>query len=187
VDQRSGATAVWQEGWPVVPLSRAGGRVGMRLLRALPLGAVGRGVPVRGDGHRGAERADAEADEAARRPDQQHLSRHCADGVPAAGHACHGRAVETDAPGQTGESVAPSLLYPVGRVATVIVMADSELVPTADAARQIGISSRTLARYAQQGVVRPAVVLPSGHLRWDVADLRRQLSELHHGGSSDAR
>jgi hypothetical protein len=148
---------------------------------------MGRGVPVRGDGHRGAERADAEPDEAARRPDQQHLSRRCADAVPAAGHACHGIAVETDAPDRTGESATSSLLYPVGRVATVIVVADPELVPTADAARRIGISSRTLARYAQQGVVRPAVVLPSGHLRWDVADLRRQLSELRHGGTSDAR
>jgi hypothetical protein len=94
--------------------------------------------------------------------------------------------METDAPGQTDQSAASSLLYPVGRVATVIVVADPELVPTADAARQIGISSRTLARYAQQGVVRPAVVLPSGHLRWDVADLRRQLSELRPGGTSDA-
>jgi DNA-binding transcriptional MerR regulator len=46
----------------------------------------------------------------------------------------------------------------------------------------LGISARTLARYAQQGVVRPAVVLPSGHLRWDVADLRRQLAELRERG-----
>jgi DNA-binding transcriptional MerR regulator len=61
----------------------------------------------------------------------------------------------------------------------VIVVADPDLVPTADAARMLGISARTLARYAQQGAVRPALVLPSGHLRWDVADLRRQLREVH--------
>ena len=74
------------------------------------------------------------------------------------------------------------MLYPVGCVATVIAVADPDLVPTADAARMLGISARTLARYAQQGVVHPAVVLPSGHLRWDVADLRRQLAESRERG-----
>jgi DNA-binding transcriptional MerR regulator len=64
----------------------------------------------------------------------------------------------------------------------VIAVPDPDLVPTADAARMLGISARTLARYAQQGVVRPAVVLPSGHLRWDVTDLRRQLREIRQSG-----
>ena len=49
---------------------------------------------------------------------------------------------------------------------------------TADAARALGISHRTPSRYALLGLVLPAVVLPSGHLRWDVADLRRQLAAL---------
>ena len=61
---------------------------------------------------------------------------------------------------------------------TVLVVADPPLVPTADAARALGISRRTLSRYAHDGVVTPALVLPSGHFRWDLAALRRQLTEL---------
>lgn len=54
----------------------------------------------------------------------------------------------------------------------------SELLTTAQAAREIGISARTLARYAERGLLSPAVVLPSGHRRWDMADVRRQLAAL---------
>lgn len=53
-----------------------------------------------------------------------------------------------------------------------------DLLTTAQAARQLGISSRTLARYAQQGILEPTLVLPSGHRRWDLDDLRRQLRDL---------
>jgi SLT domain-containing protein len=55
---------------------------------------------------------------------------------------------------------------------------DHPLVATADAARALGISRRTLSRYALAGLVRPALVLPSGRYRWDVDDLRRQLAAL---------
>ncbi len=60
----------------------------------------------------------------------------------------------------------------------VIAVADAPLVPTADAARALGISRRTLSRYAHDGVVRPALVLPGGQYRWDVTDLRKQLNDL---------
>lgn len=60
----------------------------------------------------------------------------------------------------------------------MIVMVDPELLTTAQAAQQIGVSRRTLARYAERGTLTPTVVLPSGHLRWNLADLRRQLREL---------
>ncbi len=46
---------------------------------------------------------------------------------------------------------------------------------TQQAAKLLGISRRTLARYVVNGDVVPTVTLPSGHHRWDVADLRRQL------------
>ena len=56
-------------------------------------------------------------------------------------------------------------------------MPGSDLLTTAQVARQLGISPRTLARYAERGILVPAVVLPSGHRRWDMDDVRRQLRE----------
>ncbi|WP_410670558.1 MerR family transcriptional regulator [Amycolatopsis sp. cmx-4-68] len=49
------------------------------------------------------------------------------------------------------------------------------LVPTADAAKAIGVGRSTLARWWKEGIVRPALVTPGNHARWDVDDLRRQL------------
>jgi DNA-binding transcriptional MerR regulator len=57
-------------------------------------------------------------------------------------------------------------------------MAASELLTTAQAARLLGISTRTLVRYAEKGYVKPEMVLPSGHRRWILEDIRRQLREL---------
>ena len=54
----------------------------------------------------------------------------------------------------------------------------TRLVSTGEAARAIGISRRTLSHYAQTKQLSPALVLPSGRYKWDVADLRRQLREL---------
>jgi DNA-binding transcriptional MerR regulator len=57
----------------------------------------------------------------------------------------------------------------------------ADLVSTGEAAEALGIARRTLSRYAREGRVTPAVVLPGrarDHYRWDVADLRRQLREL---------
>lgn len=53
-----------------------------------------------------------------------------------------------------------------------------ELLTTTQAAKVFGISGRTLARYVERGQLRPTLVLPSGHLRWDLDDVRRQLEEL---------
>jgi DNA-binding transcriptional MerR regulator len=54
----------------------------------------------------------------------------------------------------------------------------AELLTTAQAARWIGVSRRTLARYAELGWLKPTVTLPSGHHRWELEDLRRQVREL---------
>lgn len=54
----------------------------------------------------------------------------------------------------------------------------ADLVTTAEAARWLGVSRRTLARYAELGWVVPTVTLPSGHHRWEIEDLRRQIREL---------
>jgi hypothetical protein len=53
------------------------------------------------------------------------------------------------------------------------------LVPSGDAARVLGISSRTLQRYVKAGLVTPDLVLASGQYRWDVARLREQINGLH--------
>ena len=52
---------------------------------------------------------------------------------------------------------------------------------TPDAARALGISSRTLQRYVSKGVVTPEITLPSGQYRWDVAKLRAQIEALSGG------
>ncbi|MGH3587093.1 MAG: MerR family DNA-binding transcriptional regulator [Pseudonocardia sp.] len=57
-------------------------------------------------------------------------------------------------------------------------MSGPELLTTAQAARALGISTRTLVRYAERGYVKPEMVLPSGHRRWILEDVRRQLREL---------
>jgi excisionase family DNA binding protein len=50
-----------------------------------------------------------------------------------------------------------------------------ELISTAQAAKVLGIDRSTLARWAQQGIVKPAWTTPGGQHRWDLEDLRRQL------------
>lgn len=54
----------------------------------------------------------------------------------------------------------------------------ADLVTTAAAAQHLGVSRRTLARYAEVGWLTPTVTLPSGHYRWNLDDLQRQLKEL---------
>lgn len=55
------------------------------------------------------------------------------------------------------------------------------LVSSAVAARTLGVSRRSLTRWARDGVVVPAVVTPGGWLKWDLAELRRQLRKKGSG------
>lgn len=57
-----------------------------------------------------------------------------------------------------------------------------ELLTTAQAAKVFGINRTTLGRYARDGLLKPTVVLPSGHLRWSLEDLRRQMRALRERG-----
>lgn len=52
----------------------------------------------------------------------------------------------------------------------------SRLVSTAKAAAAVGVDRTTLFRWWQAEKVRTPYRTPSGHLRWDVADLHRQLT-----------
>jgi 8-oxo-dGTP diphosphatase len=54
-----------------------------------------------------------------------------------------------------------------------------DYVPTSQAARAVGFSRNTLLRWAREGKVTPAVRSPGGHVRWDIADLERQLRRLN--------
>lgn len=55
-------------------------------------------------------------------------------------------------------------------------MADPVSTPLA--ARALGISARTIQRYAKDGKIRPVLRLPNGEMRWDVDDLRAQINAL---------
>ena len=57
-----------------------------------------------------------------------------------------------------------------------------KLLTTAQAAAHLGIDRRTLATYARRGLLRPTVTLPTGHHRWDLEDIQRQLRELRERG-----
>lgn len=52
------------------------------------------------------------------------------------------------------------------------------MLTTGEAAREIGIAGKTLSRYVREGKIKPTVRLPSGHLRWDLEDLKAQLRAL---------
>jgi DNA-binding transcriptional MerR regulator len=57
------------------------------------------------------------------------------------------------------------------------------MLTTAQAAKILGISSRTLARYAEREQLTPTLVLPSGHYRWALSDIREQLRALRARGN----
>ena len=54
---------------------------------------------------------------------------------------------------------------------------DEGLITTAELAKALRVSQRTLARWAKDGTLRPAFTLPNGHLRWNLADVQRQLRD----------
>jgi excisionase family DNA binding protein len=65
-------------------------------------------------------------------------------------------------------------------------VADPEmLMTTAQAAKVLGISRRTLSRYAQEGQLTATLVLPSGHYRWALSDIRQQLQRLREQAVDD--
>lgn len=58
------------------------------------------------------------------------------------------------------------------------IVPEDPLLTTTQAARHLGISRSTLASYARKGLLRPALRLPSGQLRWRIGDVMRQLAEV---------
>jgi excisionase family DNA binding protein len=54
----------------------------------------------------------------------------------------------------------------------------ARLIGSGEAARALGINTRTLARWVQEGRVTPALVTAGGHYRFELEDLKAQLAEL---------
>jgi hypothetical protein len=55
---------------------------------------------------------------------------------------------------------------------------DGRLVTTAELARALGLSARTIQRYRQGGVLVPDLVSAGGHARWNVEKVRSTLRAL---------
>lgn len=49
---------------------------------------------------------------------------------------------------------------------------------TAELARALGLSARTIQRYRQTGLLEPDLVSAGGHARWDVDKVRSVLRSL---------
>jgi excisionase family DNA binding protein len=49
------------------------------------------------------------------------------------------------------------------------------LLSTAEAAKALGISPRSLSRWVRLGKIRPTIVTPGGQARFKLEDLMRQL------------
>jgi DNA-binding transcriptional MerR regulator len=60
----------------------------------------------------------------------------------------------------------------------VISVPDERLLSTAAVAKALGVTGKTVLRYEQRGWLRPAQVLPSGHRRWRLSEVRAQLAKL---------
>jgi len=60
----------------------------------------------------------------------------------------------------------------------VIKMSEARLVTTAELARALGLSPRTIQKYRADGVLIPDVESPGGHARWSVEKVRARLAEL---------
>jgi DNA-binding transcriptional MerR regulator len=54
----------------------------------------------------------------------------------------------------------------------------ARLLTSGELARELSISPRTVARYARDGLLKPAETTVGGHHRWDLEDVRKQMADL---------
>jgi excisionase family DNA binding protein len=57
-------------------------------------------------------------------------------------------------------------------------VAADRLLTTGQLARELGLPARSLARWAQEGRLTPALVTPGGQYRWRLEDVREELRQL---------
>ncbi|MGH3587208.1 MAG: helix-turn-helix domain-containing protein [Pseudonocardia sp.] len=55
---------------------------------------------------------------------------------------------------------------------------DRQVLSSGELAKLLGVSRRTITRWASDGMITPAVTLVGGQHRWDPDDVKRQLREL---------
>lgn len=60
----------------------------------------------------------------------------------------------------------------------MVSLVAGDLVTTGEAARKIGVGRATLARWWANGLVTPALVTAGGHARWDIDQLRTDLTQM---------
>ncbi|WP_007025151.1 MULTISPECIES: helix-turn-helix domain-containing protein [Saccharomonospora] len=56
-------------------------------------------------------------------------------------------------------------------------MGARKLLTSREVADELGLSARTIARYARDGSLVPTIVTPGGQYRWDLDDVKRQMRE----------
>jgi DNA-binding transcriptional MerR regulator len=59
------------------------------------------------------------------------------------------------------------------------------LLSTGEAARALGLNTRSLARWARNGLVTPTMISPGGRYLWDLQDLKSQLRIMRKRSSED--
>lgn len=52
------------------------------------------------------------------------------------------------------------------------------LITSGVLAKELGISARTVARYAREGLITPAETTIGGHHRWVLDDVRAEIAKL---------
>lgn len=76
-------------------------------------------------------------------------------------------------------------IHPFRRLLWEAVGVTERYLTNGEAAEKIGIAASTLRAAAKSGRLKPAMVTPGGHYRWDLDDLRRQLERLREGTSKE--
>ncbi|MGH4025510.1 MAG: MerR family DNA-binding transcriptional regulator [Pseudonocardiaceae bacterium] len=56
-------------------------------------------------------------------------------------------------------------------------MPDEPLITTGEVARRLGVTTSAVDRWAQRGMLTPAVTTPGGRYRWRWSEVEQQLHE----------
>lgn len=59
------------------------------------------------------------------------------------------------------------------------------LLSTGEVARALGLNTRSVARWARNGLITPTMVSPGGRYLWDLEDLKSQLRIMRKHSSED--
>jgi excisionase family DNA binding protein len=60
----------------------------------------------------------------------------------------------------------------------IFVPRPDPMLTTSEAAAAVNVHRKTLSKYVADGKIKPTLRLPSGHMRWELDDLKAQLRAL---------